>query len=124
MSGDDPRRPDDTAFFCCRSDNIGVAGLRRTRLAAAQRARSTGLEPALAGGSSQVLTGNAADSKASETTQSGPSRPSAESTVTLSHGTISEALEAARAEWLRTGDERALRQALLELIRNLESRTP
>src|SRR5215471_16479773 len=52
--------------------------------------------------SSQVLDGNSANSEASTASRSDPPWSSAESTVTLSHEAIREALEAARAEWMRS----------------------
>ena len=47
---------------------------------------------------------------------------SAESTVTLSHDEIVQAIEAARADWLQAGDVEALRGALLQVLRQLEQR--
>jgi len=35
---------------------------------------------------------------------------------------VADQLEAARLVWLRTGDERSLRGALLDLLRSLEAR--
>ena len=79
-----------------------------------------GLEPAEESRSSQALGGNAANSEAPDVAPAGPSRSSAESTVTLSHDSITEWLEAAHAAWLRTGDEKTLRRALLDLLWYLE----
>jgi len=40
----------------------------------------------------------------------------------LSHDEIVQAIEAARVEWLQTGDVEALRGALLQVLRQLEQR--
>ena len=92
-----------------------------TRLSALSRVPRAGLEPVPDGGSSQILEGKLADSEALQSSEPGPHGSSAESTVTLSHDSINKALENARAEWLRGADPDALREALLEIVRRLES---
>lgn len=61
-----------------------------------------------------------ADSEQSDLASPGPCGSSTEPTVTLSHEFISKGLEDVRDDWSRTGDEKAFRRALLDLLRQLE----
>ena len=83
-------------------------------------ARSTGLEIAEEGRASPSLTGKAADSGASEAPSPDSSGASTGPPVTLSHDLIGDGLEEARNAWTRAADPKALRRALLELLRRLE----
>jgi len=79
-----------------------------------------GFEGAKSDGSSPIVVGNAADSGPSTPRKPGPYGPSADPTVTLSHDLIEKGLEEARSAWIRSGDQNALRRALLKLLHRLE----
>ena len=79
-----------------------------------------GFETVAEGGSSPLVAGNSADSGPSTPQQPGPSGPSADPTVTLSHDLIEKGLDEARSAWIRSGDQNALRRALLKLLHRLE----
>jgi hypothetical protein len=85
---------------------------------------AAGIEPGPTAQSSQIVAGNSADSRLSDVGSTGSSvqlrDSSGEPTVTLSHDAIEKGLEEARSEWIRSGDQTALRRALLELLRRLE----
>jgi len=84
-----------------------------------------GLEPGCEDRSSLSVVGNSEDSRLSDVMSAGSSLhhrdTSAGPTVTLSHDLIGEGLEDARDAWTRDADPKALRRALLELLRRLEA---
>jgi hypothetical protein len=86
-----------------------------------------GLEPGSDARSSQSLAGNSPNSQPFDAGSPGSSPRNrgspADLTVTLSHDPIGKGLEDARDAWTRNADPKALRRALLDLLRDLEQMT-
>jgi len=82
--------------------------------------RPSGYESETGIRSSPTLEGKTADSETVEQPLLGAQGSSPEPTVTLSHDFVGQELADARSAWDRDADPKALRRALLELLRRLE----